>query len=147
MAYCTSADILLILDSDTLVQLTDDANTGSVDTDVVNRAIADVDEEIDAYLSVRYSLPLSATPGLVRRLSAQMAVYQLYARKGEVPQAHKDRAAAAVQLLDRLAKGQVKLDVPEPAEAVADGPQVSTSETDRIFTRGSGSANGTLDNY
>ena len=53
MAYCTQNDILMQLDETTLIELTDDAGAGEIDEDVVTRAIADADEEIEAEIAMR----------------------------------------------------------------------------------------------
>jgi len=150
MAYCTQSDILLQLDSSILITLTDDAGAGEVDDDVVTRAIADADEEIDAYVSVKYSLPFSATPNLVRRMSVDLAICNLYARRDDtIPETRKERCEAVMKDLDRIARGMMRLDVPEPGSDPDHGVQVTTSKTDRVFSKGrtSDGSTGTLDNY
>jgi len=150
MSYCTQDDIEYTLDRDTLVQLTDDAGIGTIDAEVVARAIADADEEIDSALAVRYSLPLSSTPALVRKISVDLAVCNLYARRDDtLPETRAKRCDEARRLLDRIARGDRRLDVPDPGKDADYGVDVTTSKDDRIFTRGRSSdgTTGTLDNY
>lgn len=150
MAYCTQTDILNQLDQTVLIQLTDDAGAGAVDADKVTRAIADADEEIDAYLSVKYSLPFSSTPNLVRKMSVDLAICNLYARRDDtMPDIRQDRCKVVRSSLDRIARGMMKLDVPDPAVDSDDGATATTSRSDRIFSTGRSSdgSTGTLDNY
>ncbi|MBU1109966.1 MAG: DUF1320 domain-containing protein [Candidatus Riflebacteria bacterium] len=134
MTYCTQDDIEKQIPEQTLVDLTDDDGVDAVDEDIVARAIADADEEIDSFVSVAYSLPLASTPGLVRRMSVDLAIGNLYAHRPhlEIPETLKDRIKATRQALDKLALGKIKLDVPDPASAVS---AVDIDFNDRIFTR------------
>jgi phage gp36-like protein len=150
MAYCTQADILKQLDEEILIQLTDDDGAGVVDSGNVDRAIADADEEMDGYLSVKYSLPFPTTPNLVRKISVDLAICNLYSRRDDtMPETRKDNCDKVVKMLDKLAKGTMKLDVPEPASVSDHGVAVTTSKSDRVFTTGKSSdgSTGTLDNY
>jgi len=150
MAYCTQSDITKQLDEETLIQLTDDAEAGEVDTDVLDRAIDDADEEIDAYLAVKYSLPFAVTPNLVRKMAVDLAICNLYARRYDtITETRKEICERIRKDLDRIAKGTMSLDVPDPDAGADYGVAVSTSKSDRIFSRGKSSDNssGTLDNY
>lgn len=149
MAYCTQDDILEQLDEDILIQLTDDDNAGVVDDNKVTRAIADADEEIDAYLGVRYSLPFAATPNLVRKYSVDLAICNLYARRRGAPEDRADRCDQVRKDLDKIAQGKMALDVPDPAQDADAGPRVTTDKDDRIFSMGrdSDSSTGSLDNF
>jgi phage gp36-like protein len=151
MAYCTQTDIEKRLTEATLIELTDDAGAGSVDVDVVDAAISDAGEQIDAYLAMRYSLPLASTPGIVTRLAADLAVCALYARRAHLnlPDPWRRRCDAAERILEQLGKGALSLDVPSPAGSADDGIAVTSDADDRVFSRGRTSAGttGTLDNY
>ena len=52
---------------------------------VVEEAIAKADGEIDAYLGLRYQLPLMGIPAQVRSLSVEIALYHLYSRRSVMP--------------------------------------------------------------
>jgi phage gp36-like protein len=148
MAYCTQADIEEQLSEDELIQLTDDAGLGSVDTTVVDRAIADADDEINSYLQERYTVPLSPVPGLVRKLSVDLAIYNLYSRRDIEAPVRTQRYEADVKLLKSLAKGEASLGVEAPpAEVHDEGIKTSRPESDRIFTREKGDKSGSLDNF
>jgi len=150
MAYCTQDDIELQLDETTLIELTDDAGEGDVAAEVVTRAVADADEEIDSYLALHYSLPFDSTPNLVRKLSVDLAICHLYARRDDtMPETRAQRCKDARKLLEALGAGRAVLDVPDPAADPDGGVGVTTSKSDRAFSigRSSDGSSGTLDNY
>jgi len=135
MAYSTQSDILEQLDEDTLIQLTDDADTGAVDTSVVDRAIADADAEIDSYCGVRYSVPFTTVPDRVRKLSVDIAIYNLYARRKGSPEHRKERYDNAIRFLKDVAKNQASLGKDDPDAPPLDAHQPEITQSDRIFTR------------
>ena len=151
MPYCTQTDIEKQIPEDTLIELTDDAGAGSVVTDVIDRAIADAGEEIDAFVSMQYSLPFATTPGLIRRMSVDFTICNLYARRPhlDIPESRKDRCDADRKLLEQIAKGKLKLDVPDPSKDADVGVEATTQKSDRIFSVGktSDGSTGSLDNY
>jgi phage gp36-like protein len=149
MPYCTQADLLEQISEDELIQLTDDAGAGMIDAAVVTRAISDADAEIDSYAGTRYSVPLSTTPAMIRKLSVDISVYNLFARRRGAPDDRKERYKNAIRFLSDLSKGLISIGVSTPAPADDSGPEATTDADDRIFTRGKlsdGSA-GSLDNY
>lgn len=151
MAYCTQSDILKKIPEDVLIELTDDDGAGSVDTDNVDRAIADADEEIDAFISMRYSLPFSTTPAMIRRISVDLAIENLYGRRPtlDVPENLVERCRADRKILEKLADGKLKLDIPDPTADTDFGIETTSDKTDRVFTigRDSNSSSGSMDNF
>jgi len=135
MAYSTLSDIQEQLSDDKLVDLTqDDPAISSIDTSKVDRAIADADEEIESYCAKKYAIPFSTTPDLVRKLSVDIAVYNLYARRGDAPDFRKERYKNAVKLLEKISTGMVTLGVtPAPSENSSQAAYSSTK--DRVFSR------------
>lgn len=111
MSYCALDDIKLMIPEDNLIQLTDDSGSGIVDTDVVSQAIAYADELIDGYLRGRYTLPLTSTPNLIKKLSIDIAVYHIYSRRFEVamPEGMESRYKNALKLLEQIQKGAITL--------------------------------------
>lgn len=135
MSYCTKADILEQLDEDILIQLTDDDDLGVVDDDVVTRAIADADAEIDSYCGTRYSVPLSPVPAIIRKFSVDIAIYNLYARRKGAPEDRQKRHDNAIKFLVNVSTKKVSLgaDDPDGAPPDANAPEIDYST--RIFTR------------
>lgn len=152
MPYCTLDDLKEQLSETDLISLTDDEDAGQIDTSVTDRAIADADAEIDGYCRKRYALPFDPVANLIRKLSVDIALYNLYCRPGRVlPDERKDRYENAIKTLEYIADGTIQLgtDLAEQSTGDADLPQVSTKTTDRVFTRDlkSNSSMGTLDNF
>jgi phage gp36-like protein len=148
MAYSTQTDIEEQLSQSELIQLTDDAGSGSVDTSVVSRAIADADDEVNSYLQERYAVPVSPAPGLVRKLSVDIAIYNLFARRDIEAPVRTRRYEDAVRLLKALARGEASLGVEPPAAEVHDEDvQTSRGESERTFRRGTDTEPGSLDTF
>lgn len=133
MAYCTKADILDLLTEEQLIGLTDDHGVGRVDDAKVVKAIADADAEIDGYAGERYSLPFSPVPLIVRKLSVDISIYNLYARRQGAPEERRQRYDNSSKLLREIAAGRVTLGATPPAEANSETPDVSSQA--RVFSR------------
>lgn len=135
--YCTQADIeQKRIPTATLIQLTDDSDTGLVDAVIVAGVIAEADGVVDSFLRGRYPLPLDPVPDIVATISQDITVYYLFARKPEFdpPTAVSDRYKSALVLLQRIQDGKMPLyDVAAPP---AGGPTVvSYSTPERQFSR------------
>jgi len=142
MGYSTLDDIKKVLPEAAILQLTDDDDEGAIDEGKVSEAIAAADAEIDAYCAGRYSVPFESVPDLVKKLSVDLAVYNLYCRKVEtVPDAKKDRYNNAMRMLRDIAAGKSSLMVGETEVADSGGPEATKAAAERIFTKGS------LDNF
>ena len=149
MAYCTQADLLEQISEDDLIQLTDDSDAGIVDVSMVTRTIADADAEIDSYCGTKYDVPFSTTPVMVRKVSVDIAIYNLYARRRGAPDDRKERYDDAIAFLKDVSKGIAALGGDAPTAGDDAGPEATTAKSDRVFSRGrdSDSTTGTLDNY
>lgn len=105
MAYCSQDDLLKMIPSAELASLT--AESGDEpDAAVVAEAIAKAAGEIDAYLAVRYVLPLTATPPQVKNLAVDLALYHLYSRRSVAPLVRRQNYEAAMAFLKEVAAGQ-----------------------------------------
>ncbi len=134
MAYCTQADILKDLTETQLIQLTDDDNAGSVDSDKVAEAIAKADAVIDGYCSQRYSTPFSTVPAIVEAISIDIAIYNLYARRVHtIPEIRQKKHENALKMLKDIEQGHLSLGVPAPAENT--NRVGSYQGNDRLFNR------------
>ncbi|MFH2129761.1 MAG: DUF1320 domain-containing protein [bacterium] len=141
MADCTQADILMLLDEFILIQLTDDSDVGSADSDIVTRAIQDADAEIDSYCGTRYDVPFASATAIIRKLSVDIAIYNLFLRRQSAPDERKERYDNAIRFLKDVSRGNASLGENEPAADDDDGPKASKSSSDRIYT------SETLENY
>lgn len=138
MAYSTLADLKNQIDEEILMQLTDDEGIGIVNEDRATRGISDADEEIDGYVGIRYEVPLSTVPAIIRKLSVDIAIYNLYCRRGDVvPEVRANRYKAGIKFLEQIAKGQLSLGAQDPEGSPPDSnaPKFSSDNPDRTFDR------------
>jgi len=151
MAYSAQADLEEQLSGTELIELTDDAGAGEVDTSALARAIADADAEIDSYCAARYTTPFSPVPVMIRKLSVDIALYNLFSRRSalKIPEERQKRYDNAVRFLRDVAKGLISLGADAPSEPTDGKPQAARAKGDRVFTLGKSSdgSSGTLDNY
>jgi len=107
MPYATQADLETRYGATEVLQLADRNADDTADTGVIDAALADASHEIDGYLAVRYTLPLSETPALLTRLCCDIARYRLWSDDAtdQIRQRYED----AVTLLTRLSSGSVQL--------------------------------------
>lgn len=110
MAYSTQTDIINRLPETDLQKLTDDNNSGIVDSNVVDVCIEQADGMIDGSLARYYTLPLSSTPALIKKLSCDIAIYLFFQRKtNEIPTAWILAFNSAMDALMEIRKGNIVL--------------------------------------
>ena len=134
MPYCTQSDLLEQISETELIGLSDDAGAGAIDATVIARSIADADAEIDTYCASRYTVPFATVPAMIRKVSVDVAIYNLFARRRGAPDDRKERYKNALRFLEAVAKGDVTLGADDPEAASQNhAPQMSSGT--RIFTR------------
>lgn len=133
--YALATDMENRLDPHHLIELADENRDGSPDTDVLEAAIQDADALIDSYLATRYVTPIQPTPPLLRKLSLDLAVTALFARRREsASPSHAERAKNALALLAALARGDIL--IPGLGESAMKRPiDSTTSGTAKQFSR------------
>lgn len=138
MAYCIIDDVKKMIDEVKLIRLTDDENTGAIDSDRLQEAINSAAEEIDTYIGGRIALPISGDiPPILGKLNVDLAIYNVYSRvKESIPEVRGERYKAAIRFLEKLSEGKISLGcqpVPDSPGAgdYAGGSQVSAR--DKIF--------------
>ena len=134
MPYCTKSDILKQISEEELADLTAESG-GTPEATMVAEGIAKADAEIDAYCGKRYQVPFNPAPEMVRSLSVDMAIYNLFTRRNLESKVRRQKYEDAVKFLDRLSKGTATLGataapLPEVESAVAE-----ISSSDRVFSR------------
>jgi len=127
MSYATQADMTDRFGTDELIQLTDKGTppTGTINTAVLDKSLADADATINSYLESRYTLPLSPVPQVLSRIACDIARYFLYDERAteQVRKRYED----ALRYLRDVAEERIQLGVQPPQEAPASsgGPQVT----------------------
>ncbi len=129
MPYVTQQQLVDRFGDEELIQLTDRANTGAIDTVVLNQAIADAGAEIDGYIGGRYQLPLTTVPPILALYAGDIVRYRLYddAARDEVRKRYED----AIRFLRLVGEGKLRLGADEPAPA--GGAQMQSDG--RVFGR------------
>ena len=134
MSYATQQNLIDRCSEKELQQLTDRAipPAGTIDDAIVAEALADADAEINAYIAVRVTTPVSPVPRILVTHAVSIARYRLW----------KDRASAkvtsdyqdAIAWAQAVAAGKAALgDTTTPTAPPSVGaPRVSAP--DRTFT-------------
>jgi phage gp36-like protein len=131
VGYATEQNIVERYGQDQLLVLADRDGDGIADQDVIARALADADAEIDAYLAGRYELPLAAVPVILTRVACDLVIWHLCDSDTLATDQRRKRYEDAVGLLKRLASGEVSLgQTPEPPASA--GSAVVSCETPRF---------------
>ena len=77
MSYALLADLVLAFGEQSIIDITDRAGTGIVDSSVATRALVDASAEIDGYLGVRYAVPVVVQSERLRAVCCDLARYRL----------------------------------------------------------------------
>jgi phage gp36-like protein len=132
--YATLDDLKKQIPEDMLIQLTDDAGSGVVDSTIVDAALETADVEIDGYIGVRCALPLNPVPAIIVKQAIDLAIYNLYARRQGPPDHWQRRYDNVIRFLGMVAKGDISLGVGDP-NSTGSGDEAVASSGDRIFSR------------
>ena len=142
MEYAVVQDLIDRFGEAEITQLTDrsDPPSGSYDTDVAERSLNDAENEVDAYLSSRYALPLSEKPNVLGRLTCDIARYYLFGASvtDEVTRRYND----AISFLKNVSSGKASLGIDETS-----GEAPSVDNAPEHFSGGRTIPKSTLDDY
>lgn len=139
MPYCTVTDISNVLTEASVIQMTDDAGAGTIDQDKVDAAISSSDELINGYLRARYVLPLASTPPLLKDISVNLSIYNLYLRRfaASMPDPIVKSNTAQLSLLLQIQKGVISLGIEDVAEPAAGQLKTNKTADSRMFPKDS----------
>lgn len=132
MAYITQQQLVERFGEAELIQLTDrDGSAGAIVTSVLDSAIEDAGSEVDAYVGVRYDLPLATVPVSLVRVVSDIVRYRLYdeAATEQVRKRYED----AIKFLVGVAKGGITIG--ELPEELASSGDVRMESGGRVFSR------------
>jgi phage gp36-like protein len=137
--YCSIQDIINRISEDVLIRLTDDKDTGMIDETKVNEAIEEAVGEIDAYAQSRYTLPFNPVPKIIKKLTVDLAIYSLFARRGLNADNNEDQVIIqqrkdAVKFLENLARGLITIG-PAPEQTQKPESGVIVTGPGRVFSR------------
>ena len=116
MRYCSLADLQLAIPAQTLIWLSDDnAEAAGINLPVVEEAVRQAEELVDAHLRGRYVLPLDPVPTVVKDMTVNLARHWLYARRpegSELPDAVTRTYKSALQMLETIRDGKLTIGAP-----------------------------------
>lgn len=117
MRYCSLSDLQLAIPPQTLIWLSsDDESAAAINTAVVEEAVRQAEELVDAHLRGRYNLPLDPVPSVVKDMTVNTARHWLYARRpgegSELPDAVTRTYKSALQMLEAIRDGKLTIGVP-----------------------------------
>ncbi|CAM5398418.1 hypothetical protein AFEL58S_01996 [Afipia felis] len=110
--YATRANIEALYGADELrgvLNIGSDDALSAEDITRVDQALADGSEQIDAYLGVRYVLPLPIVPGVLRSYAIDLAMYRIALRQGLVREELRTRYEDAIKFLQAVSAGKANL--------------------------------------
>jgi phage gp36-like protein len=148
MPYSIKSDIQKEISDQELIGLTDDEGTGVMNDGRITEAIAGADALIDSYCGAIAEVPFTTVPAIIKHYSITIAIYFLFLRRSQIPEARKKSYDDAIAHLKDISKGIAVIGVQTTADF---NEQVKTDRTseDRKMTMGKDSdgSSGTLDNY
>ncbi len=126
MTYATADDMLSRFGETELRDASDREGSGLINAGRVAAALSQADNEVEAAIAVKYTLPLSSIPGRLVDIACDIARYKLYPL--EAPQLVRDRYLDAKAALAKIARGDEALPIAgsAPAAPAAAGVQFST---------------------
>lgn len=133
--YIAQSDLDEVVSDTKLQFLTDDDNSGAIDTAIVGECIDAAEAEIDSFIAKQYVVPITGTiPEPVKRWAVALAALALHKRHPPVPDDILSEAMEVRTQLRECAKGEITLDVGGDATAET-GYEPEFNYEDRSFTR------------
>jgi len=141
MPYATQSDMTTLFGEREVIQITDRALLGVIDTAVLADALELASDEIDGYIGGRYALPLSSSPRLLSRVCCDIARYRLLGADAQETEPARNRYRDAIRLLEQVRDGKMTLGLDPAQQPVGTGPTIKINNGRRMFGPGS------LDDY
>lgn len=111
MAYTTLTKLQIYMDSGIIQQLTDDNETGSIDTGVVTEFIDIKQKLIDSFLKGRYPSDMddADVPEFISDICTKLVAYGLYNRRLTLtrPESITSDYKDAIKILENIQKGKI----------------------------------------
>ncbi|KVO25406.1 hypothetical protein WM34_29575 [Burkholderia ubonensis] len=130
MRYCALSDLQAAVPERTLIELTNDTTTDygtppptAINVDIVESAVRQAEEIVDAHLRGRYNLPLSPVPTVIKDVTVNLARHWLYARRPEgagLPETVSQTFKASMHMLEKIRDN--KLTIGDPSGAATPEP-------------------------
>ncbi len=136
MAYCTTAELESRYGAEDLAKYADFDGDGLADAATIADAISDADAHINSYLAVKFVVPVSPVPDVLRKRSTSLAMYFLQLRRQSVTDDMQKEYDRIEKWLHDVVAGKAKLDAATtPTESPGAGGVRYTGKG-RVFGRG-----------
>lgn len=133
MTYATLDDMTERFGERELIDATDRERTGSIVEARVTTALATADNQINASLLTRYTMPLASVPPILLDLACDIARYLIYPL--DPPPLVRERYTDAQKVLAQLASGAKSLETEGAAPAAPAVAGVAYVTSERLMTR------------
>ena len=134
--YIVQGDLDVYSSDAVLQQLTDDDNTGEIETDKVAECIVAAESEVDSYISKQYTTPITGTiPETVKEWAVQLATLRLHQRRLPVPEDVWQMAVVARAQLKLVNDGTLSLDIGTDPPDEPSGREAQFTTNTRQFNR------------
>ena len=108
--YITTDEVVEQLTEKAVAQFTDDVSGQAVNYELLTEIIVNSSGLIDNYLRGRYRLPLNNEHYILKAICLELVKYELYKRRGKIPDAVKEAYTEAVERLKAIQKRDIVLD-------------------------------------
>jgi len=140
MPYCNLDDLIKALNEQTIIDLSNDDPSPSVNQDNIDEAIGKAEREINGYLRGRYTLPLDTIPEDIKDIAVDIALYYLYKRvpdkiTEEIVNSYKLRIARLKDIKEGNFLPDIPAEGPVDTETGGTGIRVNKTLCDRVYTK------------
>lgn len=112
MVYCTHLELEEDLSRKEIIQLTDDTNTGTWNTTLIDSFIKKAQSLIDPYCQEKYSVPFNPVPDVINTLCRAIVIYYCFLRRKKVSETWQKVYDGTIESLEKISKGTMSLGVP-----------------------------------
>ncbi len=141
--YSTVDTVTKKINQTTLIQLLNDEGRAEADIDLTdsadaatirfNQAATDAQTIIDPYLRGRYTLPFTTAPDIIVSLSDDMTIYNLYKRRGDIPDNIQFIKKANDKMLENIMNGKIDIGISTEPQSLKNEINVNKTSSDKIF--------------
>ena len=137
MGYATQTDMVSYLGEREVIAITDRNFTGAIDPTVLATALDLASEEMDAYLEVRFALPLARVPRLLSLLCCDIARYRLCGTDAQETDPTRVRYRDALKTLTLIKDGSLTFGLDPLQQEVGTRATVQILDGRRVFSKDS----------
>jgi phage gp36-like protein len=135
MAYAVLSDLQALWGANDVLISSDWDSTGSLNETNVTNCLTYASDEIDRYVAVRYSVPLTEIPDDLVRICCDIAMYRLSNNASTLTEQKGLRYKEAVGFLRDLSTGKATLGAQQNSQEPATPTEIETARSGTALTR------------